>query len=149
MDMVSWYPKIADAGIAVKRLRGSKWRNNWWKAELDEKARAQLILDDKALYNSAKIRLRNSIGKGYGTGAKSAPFADGRQTPYSGNLLFYAQHGTATCCRRCLAKWYDIPNGFDLDDSTISLLSGILIRYVAKRRRDYNLSSANPIYVSI
>ncbi len=31
---------------------------------------------------------------------------DGKQTPYKGHPVFIAQHATATCCRKCLAKWH-------------------------------------------
>ena len=34
---------------------------------------------------------------------------DGRQTPMRGHPAFVAQHATATCCRKCLAKWHQIP----------------------------------------
>ena len=39
------------------------------------------------------------------------PENDGRQTPFRGHPVFVAQHGTATCCRRCLQKWHHIPAG--------------------------------------
>lgn len=42
------------------------------------------------------------------------PVNDGKQTPFRGNPIFVAQHGTATCCRRCLEKWHQIPQGREL-----------------------------------
>ena len=39
------------------------------------------------------------------------PENDGRQTPFRGDPVFVAQHGTATCCRRCLQKWHHIAAG--------------------------------------
>ena len=33
---------------------------------------------------------------------------DGKQTPMKGHPVFIAQHATATCCRKCLNKWYKI-----------------------------------------
>jgi len=36
---------------------------------------------------------------------------DGRQTPMRGHPVFIAQHASATCCRKCLAKWHGIPAG--------------------------------------
>ena len=39
---------------------------------------------------------------------------DGRQTPFKGHPVFKAQHATATCCRGCLSKWYNIPKGRSL-----------------------------------
>lgn len=39
------------------------------------------------------------------------PRRDGKQTPFRGHPVFIAQHATATCCRKCLEKWYGIPQG--------------------------------------
>jgi hypothetical protein len=36
---------------------------------------------------------------------------DGKQTPMRGHPVFVAQHATATCCRGCLQKWHQIPQG--------------------------------------
>jgi hypothetical protein len=44
------------------------------------------------------------------------PRNDGKQTPMRGHPVFVAQHATATCCRKCLAKWHHIPRGRALDD---------------------------------
>lgn len=39
---------------------------------------------------------------------------DGKQTPMKGHPVFIAQHATATCCRGCLEKWYQIPHDMEL-----------------------------------
>ena len=36
---------------------------------------------------------------------------DGKQTPMRGHPVFTAQHATACCCRGCLEKWHQIPQG--------------------------------------
>ena len=36
--------------------------------------------------------------------APADPPNDGEQTPRNGHPVFVAQHGTATCCRKCLEK---------------------------------------------
>ncbi|HEY4437751.1 DUF4186 domain-containing protein [Lelliottia wanjuensis] len=43
--------------------------------------------------------------------AVATPVNDGKQTPMRGHPVFIAQHATATCCRGCLAKWHQIPQG--------------------------------------
>lgn len=43
--------------------------------------------------------------------APAMPAKDGRQTPWRGHPVFIAQHATATCCRKCLARWHGIPAG--------------------------------------
>ncbi|SUH15716.1 putative cytoplasmic protein [Salmonella enterica subsp. enterica] len=42
---------------------------------------------------------------------------DGKQTPMRGHPVFIAQHATATCCRGCLAKWHQIPQGEPLSEA--------------------------------
>ena len=46
--------------------------------------------------------------------APAEPMNDGKQTPMRGHPVFIAQHATATCCRGCLAKWHNIPQGVQL-----------------------------------
>jgi len=45
---------------------------------------------------------------------KGAETIDQKQTPMRGHPVFIAQHATATCCRGCLAKWHNIPQGVQL-----------------------------------
>lgn len=47
--------------------------------------------------------------------APAQPVNDGKQTPMRGHPVFIAQHATATCCRGCLEKWHQIPQGQALD----------------------------------
>ena len=46
--------------------------------------------------------------------APANPAYDGKQTPMRNHPVFVAQHATATCCRRCLEKWHDVPKGRQL-----------------------------------
>lgn len=39
---------------------------------------------------------------------------DGKQTPMHGHPVFVAQHATACCCRCCLQRWHQIPQGREL-----------------------------------
>jgi hypothetical protein len=34
----------------------------------------------------------------------------GRGAPYHGDVIAYAQHATAACCRRCAAYWHGLPS---------------------------------------
>lgn len=43
--------------------------------------------------------------------AAAEPRNDGKQTPFRGHPVFVAQHATACCCRGCLEKWHNIPQG--------------------------------------
>ncbi len=61
------------------------------------------------------------------------PVRDGRQTPWAGNALYYAQHATASCCRRCIEEWHGIPRGRALEDKEIQYLVDLVGFYIAER----------------
>lgn len=48
--------------------------------------------------------------------APAEPVHDGKQTPMRGHPVFKAMHGSAMCCRGCLAKWWHVPKGVPLSD---------------------------------
>ncbi|STK05781.1 putative cytoplasmic protein [Escherichia coli] len=56
--------------------------------------------------------------------APALPANDGKQTPMRGHPVFIAQHATATCCRGCLAKWHNIPQGCFVKRRTTTLYRG-------------------------
>ena len=58
---------------------------------------------------------------------------DGKQTPYRGHPVFKAQHATATCCRGCLRKWYNVSIGRLLSKDEIEQISYILIDWIEKK----------------
>jgi hypothetical protein len=58
---------------------------------------------------------------------------DGRQTPRDGNSIYYAQHATATCCRRCLEQWHAIPLDRDLSDKEITYLTELYAMFINER----------------
>ena len=62
--------------------------------------------------------------------APAEPANDGRQTPMRGHPAFVAQHATATCCRRCLAKWHGIPPGRPLDDDEIGYVVDVVAAWL-------------------
>jgi hypothetical protein len=65
--------------------------------------------------------------------APAHPLNDGKQTPMRGHPIFIAQHATATCCRSCLAKWHDIPEGRGLDAAEQAHVLAALERWLRER----------------
>lgn len=49
-----------------------------------------------------------------------------KQTPMRGHPVFIAQHATATCCRGCLAKWHNIPQGVQLTAQQQHYIVGVI-----------------------
>ncbi len=62
----------------------------------------------------------------------TAPFNDGRQTPKTGHPVFIAQHATATCCRKCLQKWHQIPQHRELTEEEQIYITLLLLRWIKK-----------------
>jgi hypothetical protein len=58
--------------------------------------------------------------------ADAEPVNDGKQPPMKNHPVFVAQHATATCCRKCLAKWHRIPKGMALTQREIDYIVTVL-----------------------
>jgi hypothetical protein len=58
---------------------------------------------------------------------------DGKQTPMRGHPVFVAQHATACCCRGCLQKWHQIPQGSELTLAEQAYIVVVLERWLRIR----------------
>lgn len=63
-------------------------------------------------------------------------FRDGIQTPSDGDVLNYAQHATATCCRKCLDYWYGIEQGRELEVAELDFCEALVHAYLDRRAGD-------------
>lgn len=77
----------------------------------------------------AAKRIRQAVGK-------ARHPMEGKQTPFEGNVLYYAQHSVAACCRRCIEYWHAIPMGEPLTDDQVAYLTQLVLRYVEQRIPD-------------
>ncbi|MFX0116112.1 MAG: DUF4186 family protein [Candidatus Hodarchaeota archaeon] len=118
---------IADAEYTFKTLKYEMWRHYYWHIEIDQKAinyaRRKGIVGMRA---AAEARIRNSVGA-------ANPYKDGIQTPKKGNALYYAQHATATCCRKCIEDWHGIPIGQPLTDDQTRYFQELIMLYIEER----------------
>ncbi len=57
---------------------------------------------------------------------------DGKQTPWRGHPVFVAQHATATCCRKCLAKWHKIEGNKDLSQEEVDYIVRVIMLWIRK-----------------
>ena len=63
--------------------------------------------------------------------APANPPNDGKQTPMKNHPVFIAQHATATCCRKCLQKWHEIPGeNHQLTASEQTYILSVLERWI-------------------
>jgi len=63
--------------------------------------------------------------------APAKPKNDGKQTPMRNHPVFVAQHATATCCRKCLAKWHGIEQGKELSENEIEYILQVISYWLA------------------
>ena len=69
---------------------------------------------------------------------------DGRQTKFEGNVLFYAQHATATCCRKCAWYWYGIPKEGPMGEEDMTFCVGLIQAYLDRREGEIRAIAASP-----
>ncbi len=130
-DLIDW-ERIqrrdpSDFGFTLHSLRRELVRHHFWHREIDEKARLHARRKGRVgLAAAAEKRIRKSVGD-------AEPVWDGRQTPLDGNILFYAQHALACCCRTCMEYWHGIPKGTPLSEDQIRYLTDLVLTYVNER----------------
>lgn len=118
---------IRDANHTVEMLQLELIRHHYWHKPIDQRAENHARRKGKSgIRTAAKKMITKKI-------APAEPDYDGRQTPREGNTIFYAQHATASCCRKCVEEWHGIPMGRQLTDEEIEYLSELVCRYVEKR----------------
>jgi Domain of unknown function (DUF4186) len=133
-DLIDWTRvqrrDLADVAFTFKQLRNEMIRHHFWHREIDEKAVNHALRKGRlSLHEASRKRLVQSIGG-------SMPFHDGFQTPYSGNVVYYAQHAVAACCRKCVEYWHGIPQGHALTDDEIGYLHALVDLYIKERMSD-------------
>ena len=62
--------------------------------------------------------------------APAHPINDGKQTPMRGHPVFKAMHATACCCRGCLQKWYQVPEGRELSGVQQEKIVNLLLAWI-------------------
>ncbi|WP_220669707.1 DUF4186 family protein [Paraburkholderia fungorum] len=105
-------------------------RHHFWHKAIDEKATLHARRKGRtALIASVRRRVETSVGR-------ATPYRDGQQTPMEGNVLYYAQHATASCCRTCIEYWHGIPKGRELTHDEIGYLTALIIQFLNRRIPD-------------
>ncbi|NTA18886.1 DUF4186 family protein [Agrobacterium tumefaciens] len=101
-----------------------------WSKPFDDAAKERVRkLGWEGTLVSIRQALRSSVGKAAGA-------YDGRQTKFERNVVFYAQHSTATCCRKCMKYWYDIPMDRALTEEEMGYCELVIRRYLEIRKPD-------------
>lgn len=121
---------LGDRSYLLESLQKELIRHHFWHLSIDQTARDRALRKGRrGLHEAADKRLRSSVGK-------ANPFRDGTQTPLTGNVIYYAQHATATCCRTCIEYWHGIPKGRALTEDEVAYLDALVIGFVDERLPD-------------
>jgi hypothetical protein len=108
-------------------LRSEFIRHEFFHRSFDQDALKDAMLRGPA---GLRARVRGALKSGIG-GAK--PWRDGNQTPMVGSAINYARHATATCCRKCLEYWYNIPRGKSLTETELDFCEALVTKYLDER----------------
>lgn len=131
VSLVDWerlhQRRATDAANTFKALQHEFIRHHFWHVPIDENADKHARRKGKlALRDAAYSRVLKSVGS-------SHPPRDGQQTPFKGNVLYYAQHATACCCRTCMEYWHGIPKGIELTPQQLEYFTELVMRFVSQR----------------
>lgn len=136
-DLIDWTRidknDLKDADYTIQALQHEMCRHKYWYKTIDGKAMA---LARKKGLQQLRIDAEKRILK-YIRSASKDIFRDGIQTPLTGNLIYYAQHATATCCRKCAEEWHGIDRNRPLTQSEIKYMVDLIMLYVKKRVPDF------------
>ncbi len=141
-DLIKWerihLRDLSDAEFVFKSLKYEMFRHHFWHKPIDQLAENHARRKGRiALREAAVHRIRKSVGA-------AEPTFNGRQTPRSENLIYYAQHALACCCRKCMEYWHGIEMHVALTDDQIKYFTNLIMIYVDERMPDLD---DNAIYV--
>lgn len=130
-DLVKWEEVWArnpnDVENTFNSLKFEFIRHYYWHKEFDEKAINYALRKGKIeLFNTVENRIRSSV-------KSPADAFDGRRTKWEGNPIHYGQHATATCCRKCIEKWHNIPHDQELTEDQIKYFTRLVIMFLEER----------------
>lgn len=133
-DLVKWervhQKKLSDVSYTFEALRHEYFRHYYWHKEIDQRARNHARRKGRSgLRERVRIELAKKVGP-------AKPFRDGTQTPLEGNIIYYAQHALACCCRTCMEYWHGIQKGVELTDDELDYFVELVMCYINDRMPD-------------
>jgi hypothetical protein len=136
-DLIDWrrmhQRDLADIDHTIRALKYEHIRHEFWcTVPLTERAVSFARKHGrKGILQEARTRVEVKL-------VQPGNFADWGQTPFEdkGNAIHFAQHATATCCRRCIEVWHGIARDQVLSASEVEYLAQLILRYVVDRLPD-------------
>jgi hypothetical protein len=132
-----------DFGNVIGALNSELIRHHYWSVSIDLRAwnKAKRVgrkrLHEQAMKRVTKEMTRNDSGAGH-------------QTSYFGDVIAYAQHAVAACCRKCAAYWYGLPSDLNVppSDAQIQFMVSAVQTYLDIRLPDLPNEAQKVAYVS-
>ncbi len=136
VDLIDWNridkKDLKDADYTIQAIQYEMIRHEYWHNTIDEHALEHARKNGlQQLRSDAEKRIRKYVSP-----ASKDIFRDGIQTPFRGKLIYYAQHGTATCCRKCAEEWHGIDRNRPLTEEEIKYMVDLVMLYIKKRVAD-------------
>lgn len=118
-----------DLDYIFSSLKRELLRHVCWVNELDPKVIPYAIERGKPeLLKKATEIVTKKIAK------IPVSYFDNLCTPKHGReIIHYAQHATATCCRKCLQRWHNIPQDIVLNNAQIQYIVGLIEKFIDDR----------------
>ena len=118
---------LADVQGVFGELQHEYIRHGYFHAPFDADSRVEAR---EIGLDGLKARVRPLLKKKIGP---AKIFRDGTQTKKLGSALFFAQHATATCCRKCLEYWHGVERNRDLTDEELDYCEALVTIYLDTR----------------
>ncbi len=134
IELVDWdivqRKDLGDIDTTIAFLKKENIRHHFWNIPINKNFKwANVVQGKDKLSQKALKRLKQSVGC-----VVSEIFFDGRQTPVTQwNIIFFAQHATATCCRQCIQYWYGIPYDRELTEIELDYFQKLIMRYIDEK----------------
>ncbi len=130
-DLIDWSRihrrDLSDVHFTFTAMKNELIRHVFWHTEIDDVARESAITED---YDKLKLRAKKALKSKVG----KLTAWDGRQTPMgNGDIVNYAQHATATCCRKCIEIWHNIPQELILTNEQLDFFTELVLLYSKDR----------------
>lgn len=139
-DLVEWERldrnDLGDIEYTVEALELEFIRYVHWNFPIDQRA---INYARRKGISGTQLTTGNQLRKLVGP-PSSKLFRDGTQTPLltnpRANAIHYAQHATATCCRKCIEIWHGIEREQPLTDKQLNYMTEFAMYYIRMRIPD-------------
>lgn len=135
-DVIEWHRlhkrNIKDVAYTFEVLKCEYIRWHFWNDKFNEKSRMRFANDGM---DATLAEVLPSLKKTIGPVAQSGWSV--MQVPTDSaaleNVVQYAQHAVAACCRTCIKKWHGIPNKKPLTKGQLQYLAALIVKYLELR----------------